>query len=40
VQFDDERGHDYYQQVDIHERFRQACSSFWSKVVIYDSISA
>lgn len=39
VQFDDEGGHDYYQQVDIHERFRQACGTFWSKVVIYDSVS-
>jgi hypothetical protein len=39
VSFDDEGGHDYYQQVDIHDRFRQACSTFWSKVVIYDSIT-
>jgi hypothetical protein len=40
VQFDDEAGQEYYQRVDVHERFRQSCSSFWSKVVIYDSVSA
>jgi hypothetical protein len=39
VQFDDEAGQEYYQRVDVHERFRQSCSGFWSKVVIYDSLS-
>jgi len=39
VQFDDEAGQEYYQRVDIHERFRQTCSSCWSRVVIYDSLS-
>jgi hypothetical protein len=37
--FDDQHGHDLYQDHEIHERFRQHCSPFWSKVVIYDSIS-
>ncbi len=39
VQFDDAAGQEYYQRVDIHDRFRQNCASFWSKVVIYDSLS-
>lgn len=38
VQFDDEAGHDYYQRVDVHDRFRDTCAGFWSKVVIYDSL--
>ena len=37
--FDDEAGHDLYQEHDIHERFRQACSPFWSRVLIFDSTS-
>jgi hypothetical protein len=38
VAFDDEAGHEHYQVVDTHERFRQQCGTFWNKVVIYDSL--
>jgi hypothetical protein len=34
--FDDMKGHDLYQDHELHERFRQECGGFWSKVVIYD----
>lgn len=37
--FDGAAGHEHYQVVDVHERFRQQCGTFWHKVVIYDSIS-
>ena len=37
--FDGAAGHEHYQVVDVHERFRQQCGTFWEKVVIYDSIS-
>ncbi|HEU4391981.1 MAG TPA: Dabb family protein [Blastocatellia bacterium] len=36
--FDDQAGHDVYQDHQIHEAFRQKCSRFWSKVVIYDVV--
>ncbi len=39
VAFDDKAGHDFYQDVDVHEQFRQQCGSFWHKVIIYDSVS-
>jgi Stress responsive A/B Barrel Domain len=38
VMFDDEAGHDAYQVHPIHDRFRQECAPFWSKVLIYDAI--
>jgi Stress responsive A/B Barrel Domain len=38
VAFDDVAGHDYYQDVDVHDQFRKECGSFWHKVVIYDSV--
>ena len=37
--FDGAAGHEHYQVVDVHERFRQQCGTFWNKIVIYDSIS-
>ena len=37
--FDDERGHDLYQEHEIHEAFRTNCSRYWSKVLIYDFIT-
>jgi len=40
VAFDGAAGHEHYQIVDIHERFRQQCGTFWDKAVIYDSVSA
>jgi hypothetical protein len=38
VVFQNERDHDRYQVDPIHDRFREECSRFWRKVVIYDSI--
>jgi Stress responsive A/B Barrel Domain len=40
VAFDDAAGHDYYQVVDVHDRFRKECGNFWHKVIIYDSVTA
>lgn len=34
--FDDRAAHDAYQVDSIHDEFRDTCSSFWSKVKIYD----
>lgn len=36
--FDDEAGHDAYQDDPVHDRFRKECSSFWTGVRIFDSI--
>jgi len=36
--FDDQQGHDAYQVHPVHERFRQECSVYWSKVLIFDFI--
>lgn len=36
--FDDEAGHDFYQVAEVHDRFREECGSFWTKVLIYDSV--
>lgn len=35
--FDDEEGHDLYQEHPIHDAFRDNCGSFWTQVKIYDS---
>lgn len=40
VGFDDRAGHDLYQTVEAHERFRTTCARFWDKVVIYDADAA
>ena len=37
--FDDKQAHDLYQDHELHERFRQQCGAFWSKVVIYDFVN-
>ena len=37
--FDDQEGHDSYQTDEIHDRFRENCSPFWNKVVIFDAVS-
>jgi hypothetical protein len=34
--FDDKQGHDIYQDHEVHDRFRNECSVYWSKVLIYD----
>jgi Stress responsive A/B Barrel Domain len=39
IVFDDLAGHDAYQVDPIHDRFRDECSSFWSKVLIYDAVT-
>ena len=36
VVFDDEAGHDLYQEHPIHDRFRNACGDLWMAVKIYD----
>jgi hypothetical protein len=36
--FDDQQGHDFYQVHDTHERFRQECARYWSRVLIFDSV--
>jgi hypothetical protein len=38
VIFKDQPAHDLYQTDSIHDRFREQCSGFWQKVVIYDSV--
>ena len=40
VVFDDEAGHDHYQTDPVHDRFREECAPYWSKVLIYDAITA
>src|SRR5262245_6274776 len=37
---DDEAGHDLYQVHPLHDKFREECSPFWSKVLIYDAITS
>ena len=39
VAFDDEAAHDVYQDHPVHDRFRDDCGSFWTKVLIYDSVA-
>ncbi|HWA29419.1 MAG TPA: Dabb family protein [Lacunisphaera sp.] len=38
--FDDVAGQDAYQVHPLHKKFVADCSHLWSKVVVYDSISA
>jgi hypothetical protein len=38
VVFDDAAAEDAYQKHPIHDTFREKCGSFWTKVLIYDSI--
>jgi hypothetical protein len=38
VVFDDQAGHDAYQEHETHDQFRRTCSPFWSKVLIYDFV--
>lgn len=38
VVFDDEAGQDVYQDHPVHDRFRDDCGSFWTRVQIYDSV--
>lgn len=38
VAFDDEAGQDVYQDHPVHDRFRDECAGYWSRIVIYDAI--
>ncbi len=37
VIFDDEKGHDVYQEHQKHKVFIEECSQLWERVVVYDS---
>jgi hypothetical protein len=37
--FENKQGHDDYQVDPIHLNFVEECGTFWSKVLIYDSVS-
>lgn len=39
LMFDNQADQEVYQTHDVHEAFRQACDGYWSKIVIYDSVS-
>ena len=36
VAFDDQRGHDDYQEHSTHDDFRDNCAGLWTQVKIYD----
>ena len=38
--FADQAAHDTYQVDPVHYRFREQCSKYWTRVLIYDSVSA
>lgn len=38
--FEDEEAQDAYQVHEVHKKFVRDCESFWTKVQIYDSVSA
>lgn len=39
VVFADEAAHDAYQVHPVHDRFREECGGFWTRVQIFDSIT-
>lgn len=39
VVFEDEAAHDAYQIDPVHDRFREECGDFWTRVLIYDSVA-
>ena len=39
VMFDNDAGHEAYQVHPIHDKFREECAEFWSKVLIYDAVN-
>jgi len=39
VMFDDDAGHEAYQVHPVHDKFREECATFWSKVLIYDAVN-
>jgi hypothetical protein len=36
--FADRAAHDRYQTHPVHDRFRETCGTFWSRVLIFDSV--
>jgi hypothetical protein len=38
VVFDDDEGHDIYQEHPVHDKFRER-SNLWSKILIYDAVT-
>jgi hypothetical protein len=38
VAFDDQGGHDAYQEHAVHDRFRRECAKLWERVLIRDSV--
>lgn len=40
VIFADQAAHDDYQAHPVHDQFREQCSTFWEKVVIYDTVTS
>ena len=40
VTFADEQAHDAYQADPVHDRFRDECSKYWTRVLIYDSVGS
>ena len=38
VMFDDEAGHDAYQDHPVHDKFRIECAHLWERVLIYDAV--
>lgn len=38
VTFADQQGHDDYQVHPVHDKFRETCAPFWTRVQIYDSV--
>ena len=37
--FADQAGHDAYQVHPVHDRFRERCAPFWTRVRIFDSVT-
>jgi hypothetical protein len=37
--FADPAAHDRYQVHPVHDRFRDTCGTFWSRVLIFDSVT-
>jgi hypothetical protein len=39
LEFDDQQGHDLYQDHETHDRFRQECARYWSRLLIFDCVT-
>jgi hypothetical protein len=39
VFFDDDAGQEAYQVHPVHDKFRDECAAFWTRVLIYDAVS-